>query len=184
METLPENKIKIEWVPSHQGIKGNEKADQLANKATESQNINSIPKPRTKLKQQVKKHFENTWSRDWRRQDPTKIEFKPNPGPTAYLDEKRRDQTTLTRIRLKVTRLTHSHYFTRTAEKQCQHCNTKLSLQHLFIDCPLMATQRRSLIQQCNLKQIQMTLENIVSPPFPASLLIKFLKDSNMYKEI
>ena len=171
-------------MPSHQGIKGNEKADQLANKALDSPNINNIPAPRTKLHQTIENTTENAWCREWRGQDPAKIEFKPNPGPTAYFEEKRREQTILSRIRLKVTRLTHSHYFSRTPEKKCHHCDIKMTLEHLFIDCPLMVTQRRSITQHCNLKQIPMTLENIVSPPFPASILMKFLKDSNAYKEI
>ena len=57
-------KLKLQWIPGHVGIYGNEKADALAKKG--SQNTQpTIPITFTTAKQKIKQAYRKEWMRHW-----------------------------------------------------------------------------------------------------------------------
>ena len=184
MQRLPQDKVSIEWVLSHVNIFGNEQADQLASESIKGNIISSIPPSQVQMKAAIRKFSRDIWTTQVKGMDQSNIRFKTNIGPMAYSDIHRSKQVVMTRIRLKVTKLTHAHYFTNSPPRICNACNVILSLEHLFIYCPLHMNQRQRLTAQCQKENLSFDLDDITSPPFPADLIIKFLEETNHLKEI
>ena len=87
--------IIITWIPSHQGIKGNEKADILAKEATTDQtNESNIPIPHQDLLASTTKAEREEWIRIWTTTNRTKIRhstpFLPKNTKQQY-KQKRKD---------------------------------------------------------------------------------------------
>ena len=57
-------KVVLAWVPSHVGIKGNEKEDELAKQALNF-NVLDLKVPYTDLKVNVNSVFKQKWQAQW-----------------------------------------------------------------------------------------------------------------------
>ena len=61
------NNVIFEWIPGHCGIKGNEKADQIAKKATQKCNIDiKLPLTTTEIKHKLKHNLKEQWQLEWK----------------------------------------------------------------------------------------------------------------------
>ena len=70
-------KVVLAWVPSHVGIKGNEKADDLAKQALNF-NVLDLKVPYTDLKVNVNSVFKQKWQAQWNACPDNKL-FQINP---------------------------------------------------------------------------------------------------------
>ena len=146
--------------------------------------INKIALPYLEIRRWVKSAYDASWKKQWQNLTPNLTKFKPEPGTTAYANEIRSVQLPMSRIRLSAAKLTHHHYILKTDPKTCNLCKKRLNLSHLFIECPKYAEERKSLAGYCQDNQVDLNLSNISMPPFPADLIITFLRKTNMYQEI
>lgn len=150
-------KIIIIWIPSHIGIPGNEAADSLAKNACA---LETPEKNATIDPQDLKKFFKNatlkSWNENWKNKPPTKLhEIKDNVFETHQISlNKRRDQVTLTRLRIGHTHLTHHHLITRDEPPLCNQCAVYISVKHILVDCPIYNVQRNQLQIKKQLKTI------------------------------
>ena len=92
------------WVPSHTGIKGNEKADSAAKSALD------LPRA-TDLKHLVSQYIFSTWPDDWNGAVMNKLHsVKPVLGDwQSSYRQCRKDEVVLCRARIGHTHLTHSY---------------------------------------------------------------------------
>ena len=134
------------WVPGHCGIIGNERTDRLARNASALQDI--IPQHR-----ELKSCIENgkstllrQWQRQWENSNiPNKIKHNIEHWDTATRPN-RREEVTLTRLRTHATRHTHLNaYITRTFPPQCNTCQQRLTMSHIFLSCRRYTQERRHL---------------------------------------
>ena len=97
-------------IPSHVGIKGNDRADAAAKAALRIPISTGIKLPYTDLKPLIAKHFQSVWQDIWSRATFNKLQpIKPALGdakPCSNLS--RRDEVVLHRARIGHTYLTHS----------------------------------------------------------------------------
>ncbi|XP_058828599.1 uncharacterized protein LOC131688411 [Topomyia yanbarensis] len=92
--------------------------------------------------------------------------------------ENRREQRALSRLRVGHTKITHTHTITRVDPPMCSTCNTRITVEHLLLNCRELEDLRRLH----NLPtSIQDTLSNNSAQE---ETLLAFLKDANIFEAI
>ena len=184
LNKIENNKITIEWVPSHVGIVGNENDDKIAGEATHMTSINQISPCLSAMRHCIRVACEADWTGQWQSLGTTLTAHKPTIGPTAYWNESRKCQITMSRVRLSSTLLTHGHYLNKTEARECPHCHVKFTLKHLLIECTQLAPSRQEMLNHCSSNSLVFNLQNITTPPFPAILIMKFLSETSFLNQI
>lgn len=181
---LPDGKVSLEWVPSHMGISGNEKADSLASHSLTLSSPTSVPLPLADLTRYLKRHYFAAWQAAWSRRSPALTLHKPLLGSSVETDLPRPHQVCITRLRLRTCSFTHQHYFTGTPPTSCQSCSCVMSLRHLLLDCPSLATARVPLFAACRKLQLPEHMDSLLSTDFPAPVLLAYLQATSYIDKI
>ena len=136
--------VRLEWVPSHCGVQGNERADDLANRATPA-NQEGIPSAMDSMKALCKR-------RTWRREHPRAIQvFGEHDGPT----KEERDwplevQTTFSQLRCghspKLPE--YRHKINEDMSPACELCTEEDgTIEHLLCQCPALEMKRQEVFE-------------------------------------
>ena len=169
LEKLPKRKIVIEWVPSHMGIFGNERADELAHRSLTLQRINGIPFPKAEQKRLIGNHYHLKWQQA--RMDVNVM--VRSITPTALKIKIRKYQVVMSRLQLGVCLFTHGHHIYKTSREPCPLCKIKVTIEHVLIQCPLFETDRKAL-RSGVLEPLSMT--KVLGGDFPHAKLMHFLE--------
>lgn len=123
------------WIPSHVGIKGNDKADKLA----------EIGRTTGELHNQVPANDAIAWFKTrtvwtheyrWKRYN-RRFLRQAKPTTLPWKDRKSiKEQRILTRVRIGHTWLSHSWRIKKVEQPRCAHCNDILTIDHIIRMCP------------------------------------------------
>ena len=133
---LNNKKVVLAWVPSHVGIKGNEKADKLAKEAL-NLNILDLKVPYTDLKVNVNSVFKQKWQVQWNACPNNKL-FQINSTVGNYYSWtglSRREEIVLTRARIGHTYLTHNYILKSEDMPWCIPCHCPNTVKHILLHC-------------------------------------------------
>ena len=110
------------WVPSHVGIRGNDKADSAAKSALDVPRA-KVGVPYTDLKYLIGQYIFSTWQDDWNGAVVNKLHcVKPVLGDWQSSYRRcRKDEVVLCRARIGHTHLTHSYILKKDPPPQCEH---------------------------------------------------------------
>ena len=131
-------------MPSHTGIKGNEKVDVAAKSA--------LDLPPTKFgisysdfKHRISQYFISTWQGDWNGAVANKLHsVKPVLGEWQSSYRRcRKDEVVLCRARISHTPLTHSYILRKDPPPVCEHCQCILTVRHILVECNHFARERK-----------------------------------------
>ena len=151
---IQSKKVIFCWIPSHIGIQGNDKADSLAKAAISMTPDKNIKTPYTDLKPKIKQIVTKKWQQLWDENPRNKLfqirpilkEKKLDPNNT------RREETTLTRLRIGHTRLTHSFILKEEPLPKCQ-CGNQYSIKHILIECTKLNHTRKKFYKSNSMKE-------------------------------
>ncbi|GFS17392.1 RNA-directed DNA polymerase from transposon X-element [Elysia marginata] len=99
----PRTKVVLVWIPSHVGIPGNEKVDELAKLALNKEVHDDKPVIWCDLKLKANTHLEQLWQTDRDTEVDNKLhEIRPNLKERLYYDERlnRKQETVVSRLRI------------------------------------------------------------------------------------
>src|SRR6266516_4152809 len=167
--------VEFCWVPSHVGIKGNEKADCAAKAALQLPISTDIQIHYTDLKQTTNRYFTGIWQNHWNQIQFNKLQIiKPSVGETKLKDVTiRRDEVVLHRARIGHTFLTHSYLLKQENSPDCSTCHCLLTVQHILIDCPNYQPIRGKHFASVNLHDLFGSVHPLC--------VVEFLKEINLY---
>ena len=142
------------WVPSHRGIKGNEEADQAAERARRRDATEHYLLPYTDLYPVVEKFIQSKWQTRWIDADldrPNKLfSLQPLIKPFDTSGLTRREETVIHRLRIGHTRFTHGYLMGQNGPHRtpdlcgfCQNGVDRLTIRHILINCKGLKYSRR-----------------------------------------
>ena len=171
------NRIVFCWLPSHVGIKGNEKAD-IAAKSALTLNISDLKIPFTDFKPSINTFVHNKWQMSWNAAVFNKLHsIKPSLGewqPNYRID--RKEEVTLARLRIGHTFITHSCLLKGEDWPLCIPCQEPFSVKHFLLDCTDFRIICSRFYRVNSLKELFDTVEPV--------RIFSFLKEIGLYHKI
>jgi len=160
-------------VPSHVGIKGNEKADSAAKSALNLPHA-KVGIPYSDFKYCIGQYIFSTWQDDWNGAVANKLHsVKPVLGDwQSSYRQCRKDEVVLCRARIGHTYLTHSFILKKDPPPQCEHCQCTLTVRHILVECGHLKSMRKDIFGKRNVME---------SFRFHPCLILKFLRESGFY---
>ena len=165
------------WIPSHIGIRNNERVDK---KAKESLNLEQtvFKIPFNNYKPFINRYISDKWQTSWNETPFNKLkEIKPVIKESkSVISNIRREEVVLTRLRIGHTRITHSWLLNRDEQPNCTGCNVPFTVKHFLLDCFDFHQARHSFFQVNNLHDLfkDVPIENIIA----------FLKEIKLFNKI
>ena len=132
------------WVPSHTGIKGNEKADSAAKSALDLPHA-KVGVSYRDFKHLISQYIFSTWQDDWNGAVMNKLHFvMPVLGDWQSSYRRcRKDEVVLCRARIGHRHLTHSYILRKDPPPQCEHCQCILTVHHIVVECNNVSGERK-----------------------------------------
>ena len=175
--------VEICWIPSHIGIKGNERADQKAKDAAQRDERTYLPIYYKDYYPTIGRKLYEARAKAWRNLRNNKLRsikevISPFPKPP---NENRREEVVLNRIRAGHTRLTHGHLMESGPPPICPFCNNSiLTINHIFVECNELAEQRERHLGERSPQQ----LENAIGSEANINKIVEFLQNIQLYNQI
>ena len=165
------------WLPSHVGIRGNEKADKAAKSALSLQPSN-LKLPYTYFKPAINKYLLNKWQLVWDTAVDNKLhsiksilgEWRP-----AFRTD-RKEEVVLARLRIGHSFITHSYLLKGEEQPTCVPCDTPFTIKHILLHCVDFQKSRDKYYKVNSLKEL---FETIV-----IHNIFNYLKEIGLFNKI
>ena len=165
------------WLPSHVGIRGNEKADKAAKSALSLQPSN-LKLPYTDFKPAINKYLLNKWQLVWNTAVDNKLhsikstlsEWRP------ALRADRKEEVVLARLRIGHSFITHSYLLKGEEQPTCVPCDTPFTIKHILLHCVDFQNSRDKYFKVNTLKELFETIE--------IHKIFNFLKEIGLFYKI
>ena len=153
--------VTLQWIPSHTGIIGNEKADQIAKEALHKNTIAEL-KPSLQdtlnhINSRIKIALEEDWDRFKGTQRLGLIKDKWEYWPCTEIPN-RKMEISMARLRLGYTKLNkHMNKIGLSETPNCIHCNLPETVEHFLIHCYRYHSYRTELkakLQEIGIKTL------------------------------
>jgi ribonuclease HI len=146
--------IRLIWIPSHSGIKGNEEADRVAKASVSETSSHGFQRLASLQRKTIRRETLKKWKQEWdtstKSQHLRKIDAA-TPGPHTrklYDHLPRHRASLLTQLRIGHSWLnSFRKRIGRSDHDKCD-CGAVETMVHVFIDCPLLRELRSKLRQK------------------------------------
>ena len=132
------------WIPSHCGIEGNERVDQLAKETLDHDKdplanvhhadlkplVNSYIQQLVQIKWDVAVHGRDSYL------------LKPTLGPPKKFQHLTRDEEVVITLQIGHTKATKSLILSRGPPTTCHHCGQALTIDHMLLECSVLQESR------------------------------------------
>ncbi|KAI8761429.1 pol protein [Biomphalaria glabrata] len=153
--TADRRDVTFIWVPSHVGIEGNEAADREAKRAL-NHAVSGTQIPYSDLRQSIASATYREWQNRWEAETHSKLrqivaDVRWRPTSKGLT---RRGSTTISRLRIGHTYITHSFVLKKEEPPLCEYCDSRLTVEHILVDCPRYQDVRAKYFRVTNLNTL------------------------------
>ena len=165
------------WIPSHIGVRGNERA-YLAAKLALDLSPKTISIPYTDLKPIISKFLHTKWQQRWDMNINNKLfQIQPTMGEwRPAFKASRREQVVISRLRISHTNTCHAFILKQEPQPQCLTCQTTCTVKHILIECRAFAVIWKRFFKVTSLTEL---FENIKIDD-----VLSFLQETRLYEKI
>ena len=168
--------IEFCWIPGHVGLRGNERADQLAKSSRRGADTDLL-KRFSDLFPAIRSQLTEAWQQSWSAvsQSLHLRSIKPTVDRwvSSYSSPRRR-QVIITRLRVGHTLYTHGYLMdsSHPSAPWCANCGMHITVAHILAECPVYAPIRRRYFPNASLQSILAE-----SDSYNENRVIQFLSD-------
>lgn len=173
-------KITYTWIPGHCNIIGNEQADKAAKLAHSSPYALTLPFfSFNDIKRVIEEDTFFQCQKEWNEMSTKLNEVKKSIQPFIFpINTTRKQETSINRLRIGHTFLTHAHLMKNEDPPLCTCCGVLLTVKHILTECRIYDMERKHLL-------ISDHLAEILNPePINVSKLIQFLSETNLLNKL
>ena len=156
LHNISHKQIIFCWLPSHVGIRGNEKANKAAKSALSLQSSN-LKLPYANFKPAINKYLLNKWQLVWNTAVENKLHsIKSILGewrPVFRAD--RKEEVVLARLRIGHSFITHSYLLKGEEQWICPPCDTPFTIKHILLRCVDFQNSRDKYYKVNTLKELE-----------------------------
>ncbi|XP_043998578.1 uncharacterized protein LOC122846005 [Gambusia affinis] len=182
------------WVPAHQGVKGNERADKLAKRALDQAITIKIPIGKGEGKSIIKNKEMEIWQKRWNEDKKGRKLYKIQKSIFSrnVKERNRREEIIMTRLRVGHTYLNDTLYLIgKKNNDKCEKCGEKENVEHILLNCKTYEREREKLRrivgktdQEWSLKGILGNDGNIMDICMIRKALFIFLQNTKLKNRI
>ena len=161
--------VAIQYVPAHNGIKGNELADKFAKESHNNESVLEMKVSKLDYNRKVKGELRNRWQGDLVQavnstsKGKFLLKIKPKIGYWSWSSHKvRRIETALCRLRLGHAGLNNHLYRFNMKDTNLCDCGEEETISHYFLSCPLHDIHRNEMINSLNILNVPLVLADIL----------------------
>ena len=174
--------VKIQFVPGHKNIYGNELADLTANAGHANNITERYAYSKNTIKKQINSKIQDKWQQQWinkvnltkKGNHITTVRDKVGPWPWAH-HKKRVVETVFAKLRIGHVNLKQHLFRFGLSDSPLCSCGEMETVAHIFIDCPIYDEKVIELQQQLTQIGVPLTVKNLLGGgnfPLPKQLLI------------
>ena len=183
--------VQFCWCPSHVGITGNEKADQVARTAA----VEDIQTCNDEIPYRdwypiIKRKISERWSQQWQETRGNKLREIEDTIKlwNSSNSQNRKQDIILARLRIGHTKITHQFLMENRPPQYCEDCIVSLSVKHLLAECPSLEDIRLRLYPRTeNGDPVNIMKTMLAERPdgsFDCDLLMTYLRQTELLNEV
>ena len=176
-------RIYLAWIPSHIGLKGNERADKAAKRALNNDKVDlQITPEYESVFNIVKKKIMEKWQKLWDTSE--KGRFYYNIVPVVSLDVKFSDKYRYKEVKITRVRFNHCllnsklHLMRKHVDGNCEFCLIKEDVEHFFLNCLQYIHLQETIVNAMLEKELVINITNLLGNKYLVDLVWEYIVKS------
>ena len=182
--------VNFVWVPAHNEIKGNERADRMSKASTNKLRVDiNVSFGITEIKSIIKQKAKERWQKLWNEEKKGRWLYKIQKriGPMRRSERNRREEIIISRLRIGHTGLNRSLFLIGKHQTGKCDCGEDETVEHVILNCSKYSIQRNRLIRKLSDMKMKLDIVDLLQKESGSRgyrVIFEFLKQIRLYNRV